>query len=435
MAAALIAAVNAPVTGENQATSRSVNKPAGAQIVVAWMCSWTGVGGGTLTPSGGSGSWITRSDTTSGTNRTTCFIKYVDADATGTTYTFMFGGGSTWCALSAHFFDSVDDALALASVPFNTASASGTGYATTTVTTVDGAALSWSGNTSGYSGTAPTHTPPTSFTELYDTPLATSAYRISPGDGSQSAAGAAASVSVDDKIAALVALAPEGVAQVDVTIDHGLILGHAVEVGSSFDVSVDHGLVLGQSVVVAQSGDTVVDHGIVLGHAAEIDSTSSMQISHGIVLGHDVQLDTTADVQVVHGLVLGHDVAVEANVPTVQIQHGLVLGHVAAVSNQIDTTITHGLVLGHAVGVGVAVANEVQVEHGFVFGHVVQIDVEIQTAPTRPLQPLAGGRPARPLANQRPRQPAATTRPVRPSIDERPLQLTAPARTIQPVGG
>jgi hypothetical protein len=114
--------------------------------------------------------------------------------------------GSRWSTLQVLFFTGVDTGLDLSAAPFDPGTGTGTAVATRTVTTVDGAALAFHVNTQSY-GEATTHEPPTDFTEEIDETPLTSAYRISPGDGSQSAAGATISVS-QDWSAALVALAP-----------------------------------------------------------------------------------------------------------------------------------------------------------------------------------------------------------------------------------
>ena len=220
--ATFIGAANDPTSGDSLASSRAVTKPAGAQAAVFFVCFWIGDGDRTITPPSGA---VLRNNTVVGSTRTATYLKYVDGDSTGATYTFTFSA-SIWSALKAVFFADVNDALDFSTsstdVPFNTANAGGTGYATTTVTTVNGAALAWSGNTAEY-GTAPTNTPPTDFTESGDTDLSTAAYRISPGDGSQSASGAAATQSVNNKISSLVALEGTGGAGGDATPEPAVI--------------------------------------------------------------------------------------------------------------------------------------------------------------------------------------------------------------------
>lgn len=205
MTATFVAAANDPTSGESQASSRVVTKPAGAQIGVFFLCMWIGTGDPTVTPPG---SMTLRNNSVVVQTRTATYLKYVDGDSTGTSYTFGFSA-ATFSNLNAIFFTNVDPGLNLATVPFNTANDTNTttGYASTSVSTVTGAALAWSGNDSEY-GTTPTQTPPTGFTETGDSYGGGAAYLISPSDGTQTASGAASTEAVADKISALVALAP-----------------------------------------------------------------------------------------------------------------------------------------------------------------------------------------------------------------------------------
>lgn len=117
-------------------------------------------------------------------------------------WTFSWSTGQ-WTTLQAMFFRGIDPALDLAAVPFHSWSGTAGTFGTTTVTTVLDAALCWS----SYNDTSSAHTPPTNFIEAQDADCGSTAYRISPADGSQSAVGGSVTSS-SNSIAVLLALAP-----------------------------------------------------------------------------------------------------------------------------------------------------------------------------------------------------------------------------------
>lgn len=184
-------------------SSRSVTKPAGVvsgDVGVFWLARWEDPPAfPAVTPPSGS---VLRS-TFTGTNlQTLCYVLRVTGE---TSFNFTWTG-SRWSTLSAVFFSGIDPALDFATAPFDSTSGSGSGITTLSVTTVSGAALAWHVNNISGSGGF-THTPPTSFTEAADVAQWSAAYRISPGAGSQSAAGASMSGSTA-WAAGLLALAP-----------------------------------------------------------------------------------------------------------------------------------------------------------------------------------------------------------------------------------
>jgi hypothetical protein len=183
-------------------TTRAVSKPGGVNagdVGVFWLVRWSDAASfPAVTPPAGA---VLRGTITNGTEQTLCYVHRVNAE---TTFTYSWTGGR-WSALSALFFSGVDPVLDLSTAPFQSATGSGTSITTLTVTTVDAAALAWNVNSIATSGIS--HTPPTSFTEVADVSPWASAYRISPGSGSQSAADAANSPTAQ-WAAGLVALAP-----------------------------------------------------------------------------------------------------------------------------------------------------------------------------------------------------------------------------------
>jgi len=182
-------------------SSRSVSKPGGVStgdVGVFWLARWEGSNSfPAVTPPAGA---VLRATITGSSLQTLIYIQKVGAE---TSYAYSWTG-SRWSALGVQFFSGVDAALDYTTVPLHNLTATGTAISTLTVTTVDTAALSWHVNTlSGGSA----HTPPTSFTEDADVNAWSTAYRISPGTGSQSAAGATLASSTV-WVAGLVALAP-----------------------------------------------------------------------------------------------------------------------------------------------------------------------------------------------------------------------------------
>ena len=187
-------------------SSRSVNKPAAVasgDVAVFQLTRWNESSSfPAVTPPSGV---VARTPIVQGLMETIIFLDYVESESS---WNFTWAS-SRWSTLKALFFTGVDSGLDLSTVPLDSAQASsGTSVTTTTVTTVADAGLAWFVNTADYGG-ATTHAPPTNFTEpaSFDHDPSSGAYRISPGDGSQSASGATISSS-QAFIAVLVALAP-----------------------------------------------------------------------------------------------------------------------------------------------------------------------------------------------------------------------------------
>lgn len=190
-------------TGSDTLTaSRTITKPgtvSAGDVGVFWLVRWNEAADfPAVTPPAGA---VLRGTLATGDAQTLCYILEISSESS-----FVFSWtGSRWCTVSALFFSGVDPDLDFSTTPFQQTSGSGTAISTLTVNTVNTAALVWHVNT--INGGADTHTPPVNFPETWDVTAGSTAYRISPGDGDQSAAGATNSGSVD-WIAGLVALAP-----------------------------------------------------------------------------------------------------------------------------------------------------------------------------------------------------------------------------------
>ncbi|MFJ9671346.1 hypothetical protein ACIRP5_11230 [Streptomyces sp. NPDC101221] len=184
------------------ASVRTVTKPApvGAGAVgVFWLVRWHESGSfPAVTPPAGA---ILRGTITTASMQTQCYLHRVNAE---TSFAYSWTSGR-WSTLAAVWFSGVDPAADLATVPFQSATGSGTAIGTLTVTSNVDSALAWHVNTIDTSGV--THTPPTGFTEVADVSPAASAYRITVTSGSQDASGATASPTTA-WAAGLVALPP-----------------------------------------------------------------------------------------------------------------------------------------------------------------------------------------------------------------------------------
>ncbi|MFE7727396.1 hypothetical protein ACFU5D_16575 [Streptomyces anthocyanicus] len=184
------------------ASVRTVTKPAavGAGAVgVFWLVRWHESGSfPAVTPPAGA---VLRGTITTTSMQTQCYLHRVTAE---TSFAYSWTSGR-WCTLAAVWFSGVDPAADLATVPFQSATGSGTAIGTLTVTSNVDSALAWHVNTIDTSGV--THTPPTGFTEVADASPAASAYRITVASGSQTADGATVSPTTA-WAAGLVALPP-----------------------------------------------------------------------------------------------------------------------------------------------------------------------------------------------------------------------------------
>lgn len=187
---------------DSLASTKTVTKPApvGAGAVgVFWLVRWHESGSfPAVTPPAGA---VLRGTITTTSMQTQCYLHRVNAE-TSFTYTWTSG---RWSTLAAVWFSGVDPTADLATVPFQSATGSGTAIGTLTVTSNIDSALAWHVNTIDTSGV--THTPPTGFTEVADVSPSASAYRITVTSGSQDATGATASPTTN-WAAGLVALPP-----------------------------------------------------------------------------------------------------------------------------------------------------------------------------------------------------------------------------------
>lgn len=184
------------------ASVRTVTKPAGVgagAVGVFWLVRWHESGSfPAVTPPAGA---VLRGTITTTSMQTQCYLHRVTAE-TSFAYTWTSG---RWSTLAAVWFSGVDPAADLVTVPFQSATGSGTAIGTLTVTSNVDSALAWHVNTIDTSGV--THNPPTGFTEVADVSPSASAYRITVASGSQDASGATASPTTN-WAAGLVALPP-----------------------------------------------------------------------------------------------------------------------------------------------------------------------------------------------------------------------------------
>ncbi|WP_329472732.1 hypothetical protein OIE75_29740 [Streptomyces sp. NBC_01723] len=184
------------------ASTRTVTKPAGVTagaVGVFWLVRWHESGSfPAVTPPAGA---VLRGTITTTSMQTQCYLHRVAAE-TSFAYTWTSG---RWSTLAAVWFAGVDPAVDLASVPFQSATGSGTAIGALTVTSDIDSALAWHVNTIDTSGV--THNPPAGFTEVADASPAASAYRIAVASGSQTADGGTASPT-SNWAAGLVALPP-----------------------------------------------------------------------------------------------------------------------------------------------------------------------------------------------------------------------------------
>lgn len=193
--------VNKAEQTDQLVSSRVVGKPSGVttdDFGVFFLTRWDSGGSfpAVTAPAGA----VLRGTITNGAIETKVYLDYVQAEAN---WSFSWTG-ARWSSCSAIFFRGVDLALDLSTVPFNTATGTGTTVSTTSVTTAIDAGLAWNVNTQDYAA-ATTHAEPTGYTEAYDFDAYGTAYKIATGS-SESAASATISSS-QIWIAALVALA------------------------------------------------------------------------------------------------------------------------------------------------------------------------------------------------------------------------------------
>lgn len=323
MAATFIGAANSPTSGETHASTHSVTKPAGAQIAVFFITTWNY--SGTITPAASAVGATLRNNTAVGTARTTTYIKYINGDATGATYTFNLASAE-WSALKAIFYDGVDTGLDLATVPFNTANASSSNYPSTSVSLSSGGALAWHGNSIDYSsGSA--HTPPTSFTEVGDSLASSTAYRIAPSTGTQTASGATYGESTT-LISTLAGLAPAaGGGATDLVIQDATIS----MVADSPTFTQTHILAVQDAILatIADSPSLIQSHNLAIQDGVLVTTSDNLTLNQAIAL--DIQAATMSVVAdnmsltQVHQLVI-HDAFLQLAADIVQfaIQGGAV---------------------------------------------------------------------------------------------------------------
>ena len=184
------------------ASTRSVTKPAGVTagaVGVFWLVRWHESGSfpAVTAPAGA----VLRGTITTASMQTQCYLHRVTAE---TAFAYSWTSGR-WSTLAGLWFSGVDPTLDLATVPFQSATGSGTAIGALTVTTSADSALAWHVNTIDTSGV--THNPPAGFTEVADVSPAAAAYRITVASGSQDATGATVNPTTA-WAAGLVALAP-----------------------------------------------------------------------------------------------------------------------------------------------------------------------------------------------------------------------------------
>ncbi|MEU6768528.1 hypothetical protein ABZ916_39220 [Streptomyces sp. NPDC046853] len=261
------------------ASSRAVSRPGGVNagaVGVFWLARWNEAASfPAVTPPAGA---VLRGTIASGNSQTLVYLLKISAE---TTFTFSWTGGR-WSALSALFFDGVDPALDLSITPFQSATGTGTSITTLTLTTVNTAALAWHVHT--LDGGVASHTPPTSFTEIADVAPWAAAYRISPADGSQSAAGGTNNAS-GLWLSGLVALAPAS--------SGGGVTGDAALAATATLSAAGTRATAGSAAVAATAGLTATGVRAASGTAALAASAS---LTAAGTVGHSEQaaLDATA---------------------------------------------------------------------------------------------------------------------------------------------
>lgn len=119
------------------------------------------------------------------------YVKYVVGGET--TYTFDWGS-SRWATLHSEYFTGRAQGLDLSTLVHDGTTGSGTSITSRSVTAAAGDDLAWAVDCHEYNG-GETHTPPTSFTEVYDNEAGSGAYRANVSAGTQTASGATISSS------------------------------------------------------------------------------------------------------------------------------------------------------------------------------------------------------------------------------------------------
>ncbi len=187
---------------DSLASTKTVTKPGGVTagaVGVFWLVRWHESGSfPAVTPPAGA---VLRGTITTASMQTQCYLHRVTAE---TSFAYTWTGGR-WSTLAAVWFSGVDPTVDLATVPFQSATGSGTAIGALTVTSDIDSALSWHVNTIDTSGV--THNPPAGFTEVVDVSPSASAYRIAVASGSQTADGGTVSPTTA-WAAGLVALPP-----------------------------------------------------------------------------------------------------------------------------------------------------------------------------------------------------------------------------------
>ncbi|WHM30207.1 hypothetical protein OH540_09250 [Streptomyces sp. BPPL-273] len=266
------------------ASTKSITKPApvttGA-VGVFWLVRWHESGSfPAVTPPAGA---VLRGTITTASMQTQCYLHRVAAE-TSFAYTWT---GSRWSTLAAVWFAGVDPGVDLATVPFQSATGSGTAIGALTVTSDIDSALAWHVNTIDTSGV--THNPPTGFTEVADASPAASAYRIAVASGSQTADGGTVSPT-SGWAAGLVALPPATAA--GATGDANLSATTVLAAGGTRGAQGTAGLAASAGRTAAGTRGTATGAGLDVAASLDADGTVASHQTGDAAL--DVHADLTA---------------------------------------------------------------------------------------------------------------------------------------------
>lgn len=255
--------------------SRSNTKPGGAaagDIAVFYLGRWNesaSFPAPTTVPSGA----VLLATRQVGLLQLLVYVKYVVGGET--TYTFDWGS-SRWGVLWSTYFTGRAQGLTLSALTHDGGTGSGTSITSRSVTAQAGDDLAWGVDCHEYNG-GETHTPPTSFTEVYDNEAGDAAYRLNVSAGTQTASGATISASQNFAVE-LIALpaASSGVA---------MDLGAATGSGAGQSISLSKLWTPGQAAGTGAAQQLALTKVPGLGAAAGSGAAQALSLSKALPLG------------------------------------------------------------------------------------------------------------------------------------------------------
>lgn len=273
------------------ASSRANTKPAGVatgDIAVFYLGRWQSGGGAfpAVTPPSGA---VLLDTLAVSELQLLVYAKYVQAG--DSTYTFSWTG-SIWGGLWSEYFTGRAASLDLSTLARQGTTGSGTAITSRSVTAAIGDDLSWGVDCHMYNG-GETHTPPTSFTEIYDAEYGSAAHRDNVTSGTQTASGATISASQNFAVH-LVALPAAGGGGSNLTQTptdaEGLTDTAAAAVGKVFADSegLTDGAALGTGKVLLDAEGLTDSTSVGLGRQVSADDTEALTDSAVISLGRQV---------------------------------------------------------------------------------------------------------------------------------------------------